>query len=29
MDGELDELLDGLATEFQTEQLTQLAEEAA
>ena len=28
MDGELDELLDGLASEFQTEQLTQLAEEA-
>ena len=29
MDGELDELLNALATEFQTEQLTQLAEEAA
>ena len=29
MDGELDELLDALASEFQTEQLTQLAEEAA
>jgi len=29
MDGELDELLDGLANEFQTEQLSQLAEEAA
>jgi peptide chain release factor 1 len=29
MDGELDELLHALATEFQTEQLTQLAEEAA
>jgi peptide chain release factor 1 len=29
MDGELDELLDALANEFQTEQLTQLAEEAA
>ena len=29
MDGDLDELLDALATEFQTEQLTQLAEEAA
>ena len=29
MDGELDELIDALATEHQTEQLTQLAEEAA
>jgi len=29
MDGELDELLDALANEHQTEQLTQLAEEAA
>ncbi len=29
MDGELDELIAALATEFQTEQLTQLAEEAA
>jgi peptide chain release factor 1 len=29
MDGELDELLAALASEFQTEQLTQLAEEAA
>ena len=29
MDGELDELLNALANEFQTEQLTQLAEEAA
>jgi peptide chain release factor 1 len=29
MDGELDELIGALATEFQTEQLTQLAEEAA
>ncbi|HSU77135.1 MAG TPA: peptide chain release factor 1 [Burkholderiales bacterium] len=29
MDGELDELLNALATEFQTELLTQLAEEAA
>ena len=29
MDGELDELLDALASEFQTEQLTQLADEAA
>ncbi|HYL88496.1 MAG TPA: peptide chain release factor 1 [Burkholderiales bacterium] len=29
MDGELDELINGLATEHQTEQLTQLAEEAA
>src|SRR5204863_8786037 len=29
MDGELDELLDALASEFQTEQLSQLAEEAA
>src|SRR5437764_782359 len=29
MDGELDELLDALASEFQTELLTQLAEEAA
>ncbi|HET7363993.1 MAG TPA: peptide chain release factor 1 [Burkholderiales bacterium] len=29
MDGELDELLGALATEFQTEQLTHLAEEAA
>jgi len=29
LDGELDELLNALATEFQTEQLTQLAEEAA
>jgi peptide chain release factor 1 len=29
MDGELDEILDALANEFQTEQLTQLAEEAA
>ena len=29
MDGELDELLDSLASEFQTEQLSQLAEEAA
>ena len=29
MDGELDELIDALASEFQTEQLTQLTEEAA
>jgi peptide chain release factor 1 len=29
MDGELDELIDGLAAEHQTEQLAQLAEEAA
>jgi len=29
MDGELDEILSALANEFQTEQLTQLAEEAA
>ncbi|TMH28504.1 MAG: peptide chain release factor 1, partial [Betaproteobacteria bacterium] len=29
MDGELDELIAALASEFQTEQLTQLAEEAA
>jgi peptide chain release factor 1 len=29
MDGDLDELLDALASEFQTEQLIQLAEEAA
>jgi peptide chain release factor 1 len=29
MDGELDELITALASEFQTEQLTQLAEEAA
>jgi peptide chain release factor 1 len=29
MDGELDELINALATEHQTEQLTQLAEEAA
>jgi len=29
MDGELDEVLDALASEFKTEQLTQLAEEAA
>ncbi|TMH65316.1 MAG: peptide chain release factor 1, partial [Betaproteobacteria bacterium] len=29
MDGELDELINALATEHQTEQLTQLTEEAA
>jgi protein subunit release factor A len=29
MDGELDELINALANEHQTEQLTQLAEEAA